>query len=199
MTIGLFFLQGVYPGSLQKVRTEELRNFIELCIHHEPEERMAARKLLKHPFFDSVRSKMDPRSHVINSGALQSIASSAHSSEDNNDLLCQRSMHRTGNSDDDGEHQSQVLDSCSEPDSTHSVRDVDNDVISHITHFDHSFPPSLAPWIPDRNHAGQNFSIQCSKADGNNLFFSLRFDEKGGKLFHCTQTVGYTCHFNICY
>lgn len=52
--------QGVFPASIQKIRNEELRKFIELCIAYEPFERPEARKLLKHPFFDGIRKSMEP-------------------------------------------------------------------------------------------------------------------------------------------
>ena len=52
--------QGVYPASIDKIRTKELREFIELCIAFEPLARPEARKLLKHPFFDSIRKSMEP-------------------------------------------------------------------------------------------------------------------------------------------
>lgn len=55
--------QGVFPESIQKIRTEELRKFIELCIAYDPDQRPEARKLLKHPFFDDVRKNMEPDRH----------------------------------------------------------------------------------------------------------------------------------------
>lgn len=48
--------QGLPPASLEKVHSEELRSFIELCICPDPLRRPHARQLLKHPFFDSVKT-----------------------------------------------------------------------------------------------------------------------------------------------
>lgn len=44
------------PAGLDKVQNQELRDFIMLCIQHNPEARPEARKLLKHPFFESIRA-----------------------------------------------------------------------------------------------------------------------------------------------
>lgn len=48
--------QGVLPGGLAKVEDQALREFIELCIGHDPEQRPEARQLLKHSFFESIRT-----------------------------------------------------------------------------------------------------------------------------------------------
>lgn len=48
--------QGVLPSGLDKVENQELRDFIELCISHDPELRPHSRQLLKHTFFESIRS-----------------------------------------------------------------------------------------------------------------------------------------------
>jgi serine/threonine protein kinase len=47
---------GVLPEGLEKVADAELRPFIELCIMHDPEQRPESRVLLKHPFFESIRT-----------------------------------------------------------------------------------------------------------------------------------------------
>jgi len=47
---------GVLPSGLDKVENQELRQFIELCISHDPELRPESRMLLKHPFFESIRT-----------------------------------------------------------------------------------------------------------------------------------------------
>ncbi|KXZ55201.1 hypothetical protein GPECTOR_3g345 [Gonium pectorale] len=47
--------QGIHPGGLSKVQNQELREFIEVCIQHDPNQRPEARQLLKHPFFESIR------------------------------------------------------------------------------------------------------------------------------------------------
>ena len=52
--------QGVFPASIQKIRNEELRKFIELCIAYQPDARPEARKLLKHDFFNDTRKTMKP-------------------------------------------------------------------------------------------------------------------------------------------
>lgn len=48
--------QGVRPAGLAKVPTQELAEFITVCIAPR-EERPRARQLLKHPYFASVRSE----------------------------------------------------------------------------------------------------------------------------------------------
>ncbi|GFR39677.1 hypothetical protein Agub_g149 [Astrephomene gubernaculifera] len=50
--------QGIHPGGLTKVQNAELREFIELCIQHDPNQRPEARQLLKHPFFESIRAQL---------------------------------------------------------------------------------------------------------------------------------------------
>ncbi|GLC59589.1 hypothetical protein PLESTB_001503500 [Pleodorina starrii] len=50
--------QGIHPGGLGKVQNTELREFIELCIQHDPNQRPEARQLLKHPFFESIRAQL---------------------------------------------------------------------------------------------------------------------------------------------
>ncbi|KAG2494235.1 hypothetical protein HYH03_007590 [Edaphochlamys debaryana] len=47
---------GVPPASLQRVSSPELREFIALCIAHDPANRPSARELLKHPYLEAVRS-----------------------------------------------------------------------------------------------------------------------------------------------
>ena len=44
------------PQALLRVQSEELRKLIELCIAHDANERPEARQLLKHPFFEAMRS-----------------------------------------------------------------------------------------------------------------------------------------------
>jgi len=49
-------LQGVYPAGLEKVKSQELREFITQCIAHDPDSRPGTHQLLKHPFFESIRT-----------------------------------------------------------------------------------------------------------------------------------------------
>ena len=49
-------LQGVRPAALAKVPTEELSDFIRVCISAR-ESRPRARSLLKHSYFDSIRNE----------------------------------------------------------------------------------------------------------------------------------------------
>ena len=44
------------PSGLSKVANDETREFIELCISHDPELRPESRQLLKHAFFESIRT-----------------------------------------------------------------------------------------------------------------------------------------------
>lgn len=48
--------QGVLPAGLEKVKSQELREFITQCIAHDPDSRPDTRQLLKHPFFESIRT-----------------------------------------------------------------------------------------------------------------------------------------------
>lgn len=50
--------QGIQPAGLTKVKDQELRDFIMLCIQHNPRSRPEARQLLKHPFFRSIRDSL---------------------------------------------------------------------------------------------------------------------------------------------
>eukprot|EP00195_Chlamydomonas_chlamydogama_P016141 CAMPEP_0202892554 /NCGR_PEP_ID=MMETSP1392-20130828/2268_1 /ASSEMBLY_ACC=CAM_ASM_000868 /TAXON_ID=225041 /ORGANISM="Chlamydomonas chlamydogama, Strain SAG 11-48b" /LENGTH=667 /DNA_ID=CAMNT_0049576551 /DNA_START=413 /DNA_END=2416 /DNA_ORIENTATION=- len=47
---------GVLPVGLGKVQNQELREFVELCIRHDPDARPEARQLLKHSYFESIRN-----------------------------------------------------------------------------------------------------------------------------------------------
>lgn len=44
------------PAGLEKVKSQELREFITQCIAHDPDSRPDTRQLLKHPFFESIRT-----------------------------------------------------------------------------------------------------------------------------------------------
>lgn len=44
------------PAGLEKVKSDELREFITQCIAHDPDSRPDTRQLLKHPFFESIRT-----------------------------------------------------------------------------------------------------------------------------------------------
>lgn len=48
--------QGIPPASLQRVSSPELREFIALCIAHNPADRLSARELLKHHYLESVHA-----------------------------------------------------------------------------------------------------------------------------------------------
>ncbi|KAG2448511.1 hypothetical protein HYH02_006402 [Chlamydomonas schloesseri] len=50
--------QGIHPGGLAKVEGQNLREFIQVCIQHDPNQRPEARQLLKHPFFESIRAQL---------------------------------------------------------------------------------------------------------------------------------------------
>jgi serine/threonine protein kinase len=51
-----FCAQGVLPAGLEKVKSQELQEFITQCIAHDPDSRPDTRQLLKHPFFESIRT-----------------------------------------------------------------------------------------------------------------------------------------------
>jgi serine/threonine protein kinase len=46
----------VLPAGLEKVKSQELCEFITQCIAHDPDSRPDTRQLLKHPFFESIRT-----------------------------------------------------------------------------------------------------------------------------------------------
>ncbi len=81
-------VQGVHPAGLAKVQQKELREFIEMCINHDPEARPEARQLLKNPFFDSIRPSkcscpgVDRPLYNTGSSDGSSDASSGHSEDE---------------------------------------------------------------------------------------------------------------------
>ena len=60
----LLLLQGIPPMGIEKIQDDELREFVELCIRHDPERRPEARQLLKHSFFDAVRDPLSVRKNL---------------------------------------------------------------------------------------------------------------------------------------
>lgn len=58
-------LQGIAPQGLQKIQDEELKAFVMMCINHDADERPEARQLLKHPFFDCIRTPTPPPMPVV--------------------------------------------------------------------------------------------------------------------------------------
>ncbi|GIL91128.1 hypothetical protein Vretimale_9573 [Volvox reticuliferus] len=48
--------QGIPPASVEKLASAELRDFVMLCLCHDPSRRPEARQLLKHPFFEAIRA-----------------------------------------------------------------------------------------------------------------------------------------------
>lgn len=79
---------GVYPAALSRIEETEVRDFIELCISHDHMQRPAARELLKHPFFDTVRNEQEitPSISHENCGELQAVAEAKGSCGDLSDL-----------------------------------------------------------------------------------------------------------------
>lgn len=57
-------MQGIHPQGIEKIQDQELREFVELCILHDPEQRPEARQLLKHSFFDAVRDPASVRKNL---------------------------------------------------------------------------------------------------------------------------------------
>ncbi|KAG2448512.1 hypothetical protein HYH02_006403 [Chlamydomonas schloesseri] len=49
-------ISGTLPATVEKLASAELRDFVTLCIKHDPATRPEARQLLKHPFFESCRA-----------------------------------------------------------------------------------------------------------------------------------------------
>ncbi|EFJ47644.1 hypothetical protein VOLCADRAFT_61378 [Volvox carteri f. nagariensis] len=71
---------GIPPASLSRV-SPELREFISLCIAHNPADRPSARELLKHPYLEAVRLSGSESHHCASlpsggasSGALTSLS-----------------------------------------------------------------------------------------------------------------------------
>jgi serine/threonine protein kinase len=56
LCVYVYFAQGVLPAGLEKVKSQELQEFITQCIAHDPDSRPDTRQLLKHPFFESIRT-----------------------------------------------------------------------------------------------------------------------------------------------
>lgn len=65
--------QGIRPAGLQKVNSTQLQEFIQLCISPK-DQRPRARQLLKHPYFDSIRTEKTIRSALGVDGAAGSGA-----------------------------------------------------------------------------------------------------------------------------
>ena len=87
----LLCLQGIQPAGLEKVKTSELRDFISLCIAHDPRQRPEARQLLKNSFFDSIRlNKPASVPHLPErlSGELQERSRTPSSSGDSESDEC---------------------------------------------------------------------------------------------------------------
>ena len=63
-------VQGVRPAALQKVRSQELAEFIAVCIRSR-NERPRARQLLKAPYFDSIRERCTARSDALSASMSQ--------------------------------------------------------------------------------------------------------------------------------
>lgn len=63
-------MQGVRPAALQKVRSQELAEFIAVCIRPR-NERPRARQLLKAPYFDSIRERCAVRCDAISATTSQ--------------------------------------------------------------------------------------------------------------------------------
>ncbi|GIL76292.1 hypothetical protein Vretimale_5827 [Volvox reticuliferus] len=59
---------GVPPASLVRVNPD-LREFISLCIAHNPDDRPSARELLKHPYLEAVRLTGSDSACILSSGA----------------------------------------------------------------------------------------------------------------------------------
>ncbi|GMH39825.1 hypothetical protein BSKO_07729 [Bryopsis sp. KO-2023] len=195
--------QGIHPASLQKIRTKELRNFIELCIAHEPKDRLATRKLLKHPFFNSVRNQMEPKRQRSTDDMTASVASS-HSSE--GDLQhsdpfgrvthltaehiakLQERRHPVDVSNTQelpesgvGEGGGAGLDGNGEEWQRGEDCDSDGKFSEGSGGGAHPNPPPISPFERQADNQGQTLSIQCTKLDGTNLIFTLRFEDHEGK------------------
>lgn len=147
---------------------------------------MAARKLLKHPFFDGIRAQMDPRRLKPGDPLAGSIGSS--NSTDGDCLSCRGSVQkveRTMSSDSYRQRSAKE----SELSSQAVVGNLQGSMSERQPESSRETPmqpsrsaPNPSPFMMKTDKEGQNFSIQCSKADGNNLFFSLRFQDQDGKL-----------------
>ena len=81
--------QGVRPAGLAKVPTQELAEFVTVCIAPR-EERPRARQLLKHPYFVSVRSEK-----AAVKLSAEALLGAGASSADLHLLLAECAGHRT--------------------------------------------------------------------------------------------------------
>jgi hypothetical protein len=84
-------LQGTQPAGIDKIKNDGLKEFIRLCIAHDPRQRPEARQLLKHQFFDSIRmNKPASVPHLPErlSGELQERSRTPSSSGDSESDEC---------------------------------------------------------------------------------------------------------------
>lgn len=146
---------------------------------------MAARKLLKHPFFDGIRALMDPR-RLRPGDPLSASMGSSHSSEVDC-LSCRGSVQkveRTKSGENSYKHSARESEGYLQHSSSlqSSMRERQEPSQERSLQGSRS-EPNPSPFMMKTDKEGQNFSIQCSKADGNNLFFSLRFQDRDGESF----------------
>eukprot|EP00198_Chlamydomonas_reinhardtii_P002274 XP_001691610.1 WNK protein kinase [Chlamydomonas reinhardtii] len=75
---------GIPPASLQRVSSPELREFIALCIAHNPADRLSARELLKHHYLESVHA--DTSAHGGLPGSMSVSGGTLHAGNSFRDL-----------------------------------------------------------------------------------------------------------------
>lgn len=199
--------QGIHPAGLDKVCNQELKDFIIMCIGHDPQERPEARQLLKHSFFDSIRNGIARVSERVNVTPLcfeeVSPPEGEESEGDSNDIPSPKShatqlinveevKARALSREDSDEDSDPYLE---EPGQNAVGVMVDDDDYEED---DYSGSPSdhgsyLGPDEEDDgfyadDHGDREFLVNCQQADDHKLSFSLRFTEPEG---HC-KTVEFT-------
>lgn len=157
--------QGVLPEGLEKVKNEELREFIRLCIGHDPNQRPEARQLLKHVFFNSIRNgKLSCPGVVVRDRSVEDGSRSPTVSDGSE-------------ASEEGEHGSRTP-----PDEYDRDFEMNSSLERTNPKPDQALaakPPAAAePAAP----GDRGFVVNCNQVEDTKLSFQLRFTEPEG---HC--------------
>eukprot|EP00210_Caulerpa_lentillifera_P001084 g1045.t1 len=178
--------QGVYPASFQKIKHPELKEFIELCIAHEPCQRPEARQLLKHRFFNSIRKTMEPNRFPheksetelppTTTTAVAAAAASRYSDQSSNEANTSSDV---ASVDQNGELHVPSVSSSLDSRSDHQVSETELDPFEELD-------------SSSQNHNRVNIKIECTKVVGEPILdFLLEYQKPGGTI----QTIQFP--FNI--
>lgn len=175
--------QGIFPASIQKIRHPELKEFIELCIAFEPEKRPAARELLNHPFFNSVRKTMEPTDRSTMQSPETELTTTTAAATKTHSYA---SMSEANSSDVASIDQNEHL-----PASIHASSS--SSPYSEHLHSDHLHSESEMDPIQDASTNDQvHIKIECVKVEDEPILnFSLEYQKPGENI----QTIQFP--FNI--